>query len=80
MVELTLRGRCSEFLAKRYAASRISVEDLTAFVVSETGRTADERLNEALPLCLYFQTEEDRDGFIRDFHEVKPNAVTKKVP
>lgn len=78
MVELTLRGRCREFLVHHH--SSIRVEDLTAFVVSETGRTADERLNEALPLCLYFQTEEDRDGFIRDFHEVKPSAIVRKVP
>jgi hypothetical protein len=50
-----------------------------AFVIAETGRTADEGLKDSLPLCLYFATEEDRDEFVELFREVKPNCRTVKV-
>jgi hypothetical protein len=56
------------------------VETLVAFVTAEIGRTADERLDDSLPLCLYFATAEDRAGFVALIREAKPGMVMKEVP
>lgn len=78
----TLRMRCAEFLMMlaipRQAVT--PVDDLTAFVVAETGRKADANLDQSLPLCLYFPSIADREDFIRAFLEAKPHAVVKKLP
>ena len=80
----SLRDRCREFLAKaqRDAIMRQGspVDDLMAFVVAETGRSADLRLEETLPLCLYFATNADRDEFIAAVREAKPGMVMKRMP
>ncbi|MGE0408719.1 MAG: hypothetical protein AB7P23_05580 [Amphiplicatus sp.] len=55
------------------------VEDLMAFVISEVGRAADDRLEETLPLCLYFSTPEERDEFVSMVVSVKPNMRAKKI-
>jgi len=56
------------------------VENLMAFVVAETGRAADERLEESLPLCLYFGSDEDREEFVAMVREAKPGMMMKRLP
>lgn len=79
-----LRARCKQFNERltRNAILRQGspVDDLVAFVVSETGRAADPSLKETLPLCLYFVSEKDRDEFVALIRDVKPFMVTKKMP
>lgn len=79
-----LRDRCRELYGRlsRDAMLRQGdpVETITAFVVSELGRAADSRLDDTLPLCLYFATKEDREGFIADIRAALPGMVMKEVP
>lgn len=81
---LTLRDRCRALCDQmnRDAMLRQNnpVETLLAFVVAETGRTANQALDSALPLCLYFATEEDREEFIAAVREAKPNMIAKRLP
>ncbi len=81
---MSLRHRCKGMYEKmaRNAMLRQGspVDDLTAFVVSEIGRSADTKLENTLPLCLYFETDEDRKEFIAIVREVKPNIIMKEVP
>ena len=81
---MSLRDRSKKFYqtAQRNAMLRQGdpVEDLVAFVVAETGRIADDSLENSLPLCLYFQTEADRDEFIAAVREAKPHMMVKKLP
>lgn len=56
------------------------VETLTAFVVSEIGRAADSTLEDTLPLCLYFGSEQDRKEFLEAVHEAKPGMVARHWP
>jgi hypothetical protein len=70
-----LPHRCRELLR-----SGPSVDDLVAFVVSEIGRAADERLEASLPLCLYFANDQDRKDFVALVHEAKPGMVAKTWP
>ena len=56
------------------------VDDLVAFVVAETGRSADSSLDKSLPLCCYFANEQDREEFIAAVHEVKPGMIAKRMP
>lgn len=80
----TLRNRCRELYGRMSRDAMLRqgdpVETLVAFVVSETGRAADQRLDTSLPLCLYFATEEDRREFIDLVREAKPGMVMKEVP
>ena len=79
-----LRARCLLFYQQQGRNAMLRqgdpVEDLLAFVVAETGRTADERLADAAPLCLYFSTAEDRTGFIELVREAKPGMMMKEMP
>jgi hypothetical protein len=79
-----LRDRCKELYQKmsRDAILRQGspVDDLIAFVIAETGRTADLRLEKSLPLCLYFNNDQDREDFIAAIRKAKPNMVVKKLP
>ncbi len=81
---MTLRDRCKEFYQSltRNAMLRQGspVDDLMAFVIAEQGRAADHRLEDTLPLCLYFANKEDRDGFIASVREAMPNLVCKRMP
>ena len=85
---MTLLERCKAFLDQRYCDGIlrgepelfIEPDDLMAFVVAETGRSADKSLKESLPLCLYFVSEQDRDEFIALVHEAKPNMRVKQLP
>jgi hypothetical protein len=54
-------------------------DDLIGFVISEIGRAAEQNFEKSLPLCLYFDTEEDREEFIAAFRKVHPNAFMKKM-
>lgn len=80
----TLRDRCKAFYqkAQRDAMLRQNspVDELLNFVVSEIGRAADSRLESSLPLCLYFNTEEDRAEFVAAVHEAKPGMIARKWP
>jgi hypothetical protein len=81
---LTLRQRCGAFLValRQNAVLREGspVDDLMAFVIAETGRKADERLEGSAPLCLYFTTMAEREEFVALFQEAKPNATIKRLP
>lgn len=85
---MTLRERCRKFLIETIVKSHggdlvaeMMVPHLEAFVVAETGRAAGgDALDKALPLCLYFQSERDREEFIAMVELVKPNLVTKRMP
>lgn len=81
---MRLRDRCKAFLstaqANRIMRQGDPVEELVAFVTSETGRTADKALDKALPLVLYFKTDADRDEFIAAVHEAKPDMIARKLP
>lgn len=81
---MSLRDRCLAFHQQQSRNAMLRqgdpVEDLLAFVVAETGRTADERLADAAPLCLYFPTAEDRSEFIELIREAKPHMVMKEMP
>jgi len=79
----TMRKRCAAFLDTLQLDPwrRIStVDDLMAFVISEVGRNADYSLEETLPVCLYFQTKEDREELIAALMEAKPNMTAKRMP
>lgn len=79
-----LRARCKAMYQKmgRDAMLRQGdpVEDLTAFVVSEIGRAADSKLENSLPLCLYFSSEQDREEFVAAVREAKPGMVARQWP
>lgn len=84
MADQSLRERCREFYGRlsRDAMLRQGdpVETIVAFVVSEQGRAADNRLDSTLPLCLYFATPEDRREFVELVREAKPGMVMKELP
>lgn len=83
---MTLEDRCRTFLVETMAskAGHLVIDiipDLTAFVIAEIGRAAGGgTLDEALPLCLYFQTKEEREEFIAAVMEAKPNFVSRRLP
>lgn len=73
---MSLRERCMEFIE----ADSTDVDDLVAFVTTEVGRAADHRLEEAIPVALYFRTVEDRLHFVTEILMAKPNMVSKRWP
>jgi hypothetical protein len=79
-----LRERCKEMLdtISRNSILRQAspVDLLMAFVIAETGRSADASLEETLPLCLYFPTKADRAEFITLVREAKPWMVMREMP
>ena len=82
---MTLRGRCTKFLTdmiRNMPSAHVDelVSDLMDFVVAETGRTAEERLDQSLPLCLYFATKENREEFVALMHEARPHMIVKRMP
>ena len=81
---MSLRDRCKEHYQRmgrdQMPRQGSPVDDLVAFVISEIGRAADERLEDSLPLCLYFANDEDRREFIVAIHEAKPDMVVKTWP
>lgn len=79
-----LRERCKAFYQRQTRDAILRqgdpVETLVAFVISEQGRAADNRLDDTLPLCLYFATADDRAEFIALVREAKPDLVMKEMP
>lgn len=79
-----LRDRCKEMYQKmgRDAMLRQGspVDDLMAFVQSELGRSADERLDDTKALFLYFPTDADRSEFMALVMEAKPGMIAKAIP
>ncbi|MBS4017471.1 MAG: hypothetical protein KGZ68_04455 [Dechloromonas sp.] len=72
----TLRDRCQAFLEEK---PHCSADELVAFVVSEKGRAASPKLDRALPLCLYFPNDDDRNDFILMIEAAMPGATWRKV-
>ncbi len=81
---MTLRKRCQQIVdtMNRDAIMRQGspVETLMAFVVAETGRTADASLEETLPLCLYFKSKKEREEFIDVVRAVNLGMISRKMP
>lgn len=81
---MPLRERCKEMIDKLSQNAILRqgspVDDLMAFVLAEQGRTADYRLEETMPLILYFEDEAGRADFIKVVREVKPGMVAKRIP
>lgn len=79
-----LRKRCHEQWQKMHRDAMLRqgspVDDLMAFVIAETGRAADNRLDDTLPLCLYFGSKAERDEFVDIVRAEKPNMLTRKLP
>lgn len=79
-----LRERCKAWLSKRAMNAMLrqgsEVDDLVAFVIAERGRSADAKLANSLPLCLYFATVEEREEFVAMVREVKPTMTMKAMP
>lgn len=83
--ESSLRDRCKAFYQTMQTNAMLRqsspVDDLMAFVMAETGRSAGgESLKDTLPLVLYFGGESDRDEFLAIVREAKPGMVAKKMP
>lgn len=80
----TLRDRCKEMLSKLRMDGMLRqgdpVEDLMAFVLAEKGRAADGRLEESMPLVLYFANDADRKEFISVVQYFKPGMMAKEMP
>jgi hypothetical protein len=91
----TLKDRCAEALAEMKKIERnmeqgvlngahikrwdAMVAYLVDFVHAETGRGGSPKLEGASPVVMYLD-EKDREEVIAAFHEVYPNAVTRKLP
>lgn len=79
-----LRERCRQLYGRMSRDAMLRqgdpVETLVSFVVAETGRAADQRLDTSLPLCLYFASDEDRREFMALIREAKPGMVMKEIP
>jgi hypothetical protein len=81
---MSLRNRCKALYQKIQQDAMFRqgspVDDLMTFVIAERGRAADDSLAEALPLCLYFGSDHDREEIVALVHEVKPNTIAKRMP
>jgi hypothetical protein len=84
---MTLRKRCKAMYhqMQRDAVLRQGspVDDLMAFVISEKGRVVaagDFNDEDAFPLCLYFNIDQDRTEFVEMWKDEHPNAITRKIP
>lgn len=79
-----LRERCKAMLSILQIDAMLRqgdpVSDLMAFVMAETGRSADPALEDTLPLVLYFGTKEDREEFVAVVREAKPGMYSKHLP
>ena len=81
---MSLHERCKTFLSEQQMRAIMRtgdpVRELVAFVETERGRSADERLEGTAPLVLYFGTQEDRDEMIEAIREAKPGMMMRKMP
>lgn len=77
---MPLRDRCLKFLRNIDNSRRPLVDVLMEFVIAENGRAAGNgKLDEQLPLCLYFSSDAERDDFIRMVGQLHPYWNTHKV-
>lgn len=79
---MNLKDRCREFLDEtEWLTHADPIGALADFVTAETGRLmADGALGDkALPLCLYFKTDAERDEFIRLVLDANPNLTARKT-
>ena len=83
-VEMKMRDRCKAMYQQMTRDAMLRqgspVDDLMGFVLAEIGRTADPRLEESLPVVMYFGSDADRDEFIALVHEAKPGMMAKRFP
>jgi hypothetical protein len=81
---VSLKARCEQWLRdlQHYAGDDVisPADQLVSFIVTEVGRMADSRLDNSVPLALYFTTEQDRAEFIEAVMEAKPGMIAKKWP
>lgn len=78
----TLLDRCRDFMAP-YRVGMEPADDRDAqklidFVCVEVGRAADPRLDQSLPLVLYFDNDGDRQAMIEAVQAEKPNWKWRK--
>jgi hypothetical protein len=80
----TLRERCRQVYRRMSRDAMLRqgdpVETLLSFVIAEQGRKGAPEFDNALPLCLYFVSEKDRDEFVSLVREAKPNIIIRKMP
>ena len=81
---MSLRDRCKEFYQQQRRDAMLRqgspVDDLVSFVTCEIGRASEEKLEDNIPLALYFTTPEDRDEFVALILEAKPGMISKRWP
>jgi hypothetical protein len=81
---MNLRERCEALYQRMQQGAMFRhgspAGDLMTFVIAERGRAADETLAEAFPLCLYFNSDREREECIELIYEIKPTAIAKRVP
>ena len=78
---MSLKKRCEEFVDNwRHYEGNDVAEQLAAFIITELGRMADARLDNSVPLALYFANVEDREEFVAAVMEAKPGMISKRWP
>lgn len=81
---MALRDRCKEFYQRMQRDAMLRqgspVDDLTSFVETEIGRSADGSLENTHSLVLYFGNEEDREEMMAAIREAKPGMMAKRFP
>lgn len=81
---MTLRERCLEFYKASGRPLRLRegelVQAIYDFVLSEIGRSADEKLTDAHPLVMYFTTKSDREEFMEAILAENPNMISRRWP
>lgn len=78
MNEQKLRERCTALLNKHQNV--LFPDELYAFVMSEIGRAADDVLDEAEALVLFFTSGEDRQELLDAIRAEKPGMLSKSWP
>jgi hypothetical protein len=79
-VDGKLRDRCAEFIAKISPTPEDDVKSLEAFVLSEIGRAASEKLADSSALVLFFASPEGAEEVAKAIQEAMPGLVERKWP
>jgi hypothetical protein len=78
------RERCREFLNQQRRDAMLRqgspLDDIISFVLCEMGRAVDEKLDDKIPLALYFSSVADREEFVKAVMEAKPGMIAKRWP
>lgn len=72
----TLKDRCRKFLEHSVGDP---VQELYEFVIAEQGRKLAPELDDSVPLCLYFETDAEREDFVAMVQQINPNMRARKV-